>query len=296
MTIHLASHLGMCFGVRDAIKLAQEKATNGPLTVLGDLVHNQGVLTALSKKGIESKSNPAEANTKSIMITAHGTSNRMRKHLVQRGFTVHDASCPLVRHAHRELEKLISIGCFPIIIGVEGHIEVKGLTGDLETYQVILSNEEVDTIPKHNRYGIVAQTTQPIQHVQHLVELIEQRFPESEVIFKDTVCQPTKNRQRAAIELAQKSDVVIVIGGMHSNNTHELVKVCSSECQHVYHVQNAADLEHAWFQSSDCIGITAGTSTPDNQIQEVVRQLENWSVAPYSSAKGNRSQQPLSIR
>jgi 4-hydroxy-3-methylbut-2-en-1-yl diphosphate reductase len=284
MNIHLASHLGMCFGVRDAIKLAQEKATSEPLTVLGDLVHNQGVLTSLSEEGIESRSNPDEATTQSIMITAHGTSNRMREHLDQRGFTVHDASCPLVHHAHRELQKLVSTGCFPIIIGLEGHIEVKGLTGDLETYQVILSEREIDSIPMHNRYGIVAQTTQPIQHVEHLVNVVEQRFPDSEVLFKDTVCQPTKNRQRAAKELAQKSDVVIVIGGRHSNNTHELVKVCSVESQRVYHVQQATDLEREWFQSTDSIGITAGTSTPDNQIKEVVQRIEDWAMAPSSSA------------
>ncbi|MDA7497199.1 4-hydroxy-3-methylbut-2-enyl diphosphate reductase [bacterium] len=296
MKIHLASHLGMCFGVRDAIKLAQEKATNEPLTVLGDLVHNQGVLSALSKKGIESNPNLAEAKTQSIMITAHGTSNRMRKHLKQRGFTVHDASCPLVHHAHRELEKLVSAGYFPIIIGLEGHIEVKGLTGDLENYRVILSEKEVDTLPKQNRYGIVAQTTQPIQHVQYLVERIERRFPDSEVIFKDTVCQPTKNRQRAALELAQKSDVVIVIGGAHSNNTHELVKVCATECHRVYHVQSAAALKQVWFRPTDHIGITAGTSTPDNQIQEVVRQLEIWAMAPLGSIRENQSHQPLSIR
>lgn len=293
MNIHLASHLGMCFGVRDAIDLAQKKATKEPLTVLGDLVHNQGVLDALLEKGIETKPNPTEAKTQSVMITAHGTSNRTRKQLVQRGFTVHDASCPLVRHAHRELEKLVETGCFPIIVGIEGHIEVKGLTGDLETYQVILSDEEIDSIPKHNRYGIVAQTTQPIQHVMHLVELVERRFPDSEVIFKDTVCQPTKNRQRAAIELAQNSDVVIVIGGKQSNNTHELVRVCARKCQRVYHVQKATDLRPAWFDPTDCIGITAGTSTPDTQIQEVVRQLENWAIASSGASKDNLFHQPL---
>ena len=116
------------------------------------------------------------------------------------------------------------------------------------------------------RFGVVAQTTQPIEKVRQLVRLIRERFPRSEVRFIDTVCQPTKQRQNAALELAQKCDVVIVIGGAHSNNTQELVKTCSRFLARVHHVQTAADLREEWFSAGDIVGITAGTSTPDSVI------------------------------
>ena len=128
------------------------------------------------------------------------------------------------------------------------------------------------------RYGIVAQTTQPIDRVHCLVTTIRERFPSAEVTFRDTVCQPTKNRQQAAKRLATNSDIVIVIGGAHSNNTHELYALCSRHCSRVYHIQNAVELKENWLFPTDCVGVTAGTSTPDDQIRAVVNTLENWAV------------------
>src|SRR4029453_17134638 len=111
-----------------------------------------------------------------------------------------------------------------------------------------------------------AQTTQPIERVRHLVALIEQRFPQSEIRFLDTVCQPTKQRQTAAIELAKQCELVIVIGGAHSNNTRELVATCRRYCARVHHVQDAGGLCPEWFSGAQNVGITAGTSTPDEVI------------------------------
>src|SRR5207247_11289548 len=121
-------------------------------------------------------------------------------------------------------------------------------------------------------------TTQPIEKVRSLVELMRARFPNSQVRFIDTVCQPTKQRQQAAMELAQQSDVVIVIGGTHSNNTHELVKTCSRYCARVHHVQTAQDLREAWFETADTVGITAGTSTPDSCIDQVEHWLQEFAA------------------
>jgi 4-hydroxy-3-methylbut-2-enyl diphosphate reductase len=118
----------------------------------------------------------------------------------------------------------------------------------------------------------VAQTTQPVDKVAKLVGLIRQRFPTAEVHYRDTVCQPTKQRQQAAIDLAQQVDVVVVIGGAHSNNTRELVNTCSRFCPRVHHIQTVADLRPEWFYPDDTVGLTAGTSTPD----ELIHQLENW--------------------
>ena len=125
---------------------------------------------------------------------------------------------------------------------------------------------------------------------------IEKKFPHSEVIFRDTVCQPTKNRQRAAIELSSVSDIVIVIGGKNSNNTHELVRVCATKCQRVHHIQSEKELRHDWFSSTDHIGVTAGTSTPRAQIQAVVRTLENWATSTtISSSDVDLLHQPTSL-
>jgi len=141
---------------------------------------------------------------------------------------------------------------------------------------VILSEADVFELKERPRFGVAAQTTQPIERVRHLVWLLRRLFPDSDVRFLDTVCQPTKQRQNAAIELAQKSDVVVVIGGAHSNNTHELVKTCSLHCAHVHHVQTADDLRPEWFVGAETVGITAGTSTPDSVINEVERRLNEY--------------------
>jgi 4-hydroxy-3-methylbut-2-enyl diphosphate reductase len=130
------------------------------------------------------------------------------------------------------------------------------------------------------RFGVAAQTTQPIERVRRLVELLRLRFPSAEVRFIDTVCQPTKQRQNAALELARQSDVVVVIGGAHSNNTHELVRACSRDCARVHHVQTAGDLRPEWFAQARTVGITAGTSTPDSVIDEVEQWLLNLDCAP----------------
>ncbi len=122
-------------------------------------------------------------------------------------------------------------GFHPVIIGKRDHVEVRGMTEDLDEFDVVLSEADVASLRERPRFGVIAQTTQPIDRVRQLVRLIRERFPESEVRFIDTVCQPTKQRQNAAVELAQKCDVVIVIGGAHSNNTHELVKTCSRFCR-----------------------------------------------------------------
>ncbi len=242
MKIIRAEHLGMCFGVKDAIALALETAKREPLTILGDLVHNETVLAELRAQGIRIEQQPADVGTRTVMVTAHGASERAINETRGRGLNVIEATCPLVHAAHRSLARLVREGFHPVIIGKRDHVEVRGLTGDLDEFDVVLDEEDVAKLCERPRFGVVAQTTQPIDKVRHLVQLIRERFPQSEVRFIDTVCQPTKQRQNAAIELAQKCDVVIVIGGAHSNNTQELVKTCLRFCARVHHVQTADDL------------------------------------------------------
>jgi 4-hydroxy-3-methylbut-2-en-1-yl diphosphate reductase len=274
MKILRAEHLGMCFGVRDAIALAVETARHEPLTVLGDLVHNETVLTELRVQGIRFERSPDGVATRSVMVTAHGASERALSQTRARGLNLLEATCPLVHVAHRALAKLVKEGFHPLIIGRRDHVEVRGMTEDFAEFDVVLSVDDVTKLAERPRFGLVAQTTQPIDRVRELVQLVRERFPFSEVRFVDTVCQPTKQRQHAAVELAQKCDIVIVIGGAHSNNTHELVATCRRYCPRVHHVQTAEELRAGWFSPSDIVGITAGTSTPDN----VIDGIEQWLV------------------
>jgi 4-hydroxy-3-methylbut-2-enyl diphosphate reductase len=274
MKIIRAEHLGMCFGVRDAIALAKETVRHGPLTILGDLVHNETVLAELEAGGIRIEQDVAAIRTQTVMVTAHGASKRKLNETRARGLNVLEATCPLVGLAHRSLAKLAREGFHPIIIGKRGHVEVLGLTEDLDDFDIVLSEEDVAGLRLRPRFGVIAQTTQPIERVRALVQLIRERFRDSEVHFVDTVCQPTKQRQNAAVELAKKCNVVVVIGGTHSNNTRELVNTCSRFCGRVHHVQGAAELRQEWFRETDTVGITAGTSTPDELILKVETQLK----------------------
>jgi 4-hydroxy-3-methylbut-2-enyl diphosphate reductase len=269
-----AEHLGMCFGVRDAIALALKQSESGPLTILGDLVHNETVLATLRARGITIEQCAANAKTSTVMVTAHGASGRALGRTRALGLNVLEATCPLVRVAHQAVARLVRDGFHPIIIGKHDHVEVRGLTEDLAEFDVVLSEDDILRLNEHPRFGVAAQTTQPIDKVRHLVRLLRERFPKSEVRFIDTVCQPTKQRQHAAVELALQCDVVVVIGGAHSNNTRELVNTCSGHCSRVHHVQTAADLQIHWFDGAQTIGITAGTSTPDAIIDAVEAALQ----------------------
>jgi 4-hydroxy-3-methylbut-2-enyl diphosphate reductase len=270
-----AAHLGMCFGVRDAIKLAIDNSASQPLTILGDLVHNETVMADLQSRGIRSENQVSRIATPTVMVTAHGASDLAMNRARARGLNVMEATCPLVHHAHRAVRKLVAEGFYPIIIGQRGHVEVRGLTEDLAECDIILTEEEARQLKPRPRFGIASQTTQPIERVRRLVECIRANFPDSKVRFIDTVCQPTKQRQSAAIELAQACDAVVVIGGKNSNNTRELVESCSRHCAHVFHVQQASDLCAEWFDGFETIGLTAGTSTPDVIIDGVEQWLKN---------------------
>lgn len=282
MRILRATHLGMCFGVRDAIALANQEVEQAPVTVLGELVHNETVLRSLQSRGVRFAARLSDVETDKVVITAHGTSDRAREEVRRHGFGLIDSTCPLVHHAHRTLQKLVGQGFHPIIIGKHDHVEVRGLTGDLDEFDVVLSEEDIGHVKERPRFGVVSQTTQPIDRVRQLVQQFRAHFPNSQIEFRDTVCQPTKQRQSAAIELSRQSDVVVVIGGSNSNNTRELVETCGRYCARVHHVQTAADLRRDWFAGAITVGLTAGTSTPDetiNSVEEALAHMADWKEA-----------------
>jgi 4-hydroxy-3-methylbut-2-enyl diphosphate reductase len=268
----------MCFGVRDAITLALEQADAGPLTILGDLVHNPTVLRALEAKGIAVAQDVTDVKTPTVMVTAHGTSRKSLARTRALGLTVVEATCPLVHVAHRAIAALVRDGYHVVIVGQRDHVEVRGLTGDLERFDVVLEDEDVLAIEEHPRIGVAAQTTQAVEKVRHLVALIRRRFPNSDVRFIDTVCKPTKERQTAAVEMARQADVVVVVGGRSSNNTRELVKTCARYCSRVHHVQLDAEVRLEWLEDAEVVGITAGTSTPDDVVDGVEARIRRLAV------------------
>ena len=285
MRILRAAHLGMCFGVRDAIALALEHADAGPLTILGDLVHNPTVLSALEARGIIVAKDVSDVKTQTLMVTAHGTSERSLARTRALGLKVVEATCPLVDVAHRAVAALAREGYHVIIVGQRDHVEVRGLTGDLDRFDVVLTEDDVMALDEHPRIGVASQTTQSVEKVRGIVALIRRRFPSSEVRFFDTVCKPTKERQTAAVDMAQQADLVIVVGGAASNNTRELVKTCAQHCLRVHHVQTDADVQRDWLLGAEVIGLTAGTSTPDEVIDRVEARIRLCAEAAVAGSR-----------
>ncbi len=276
MKIQLAEHYGLCFGVRDAIAQAEKLAAAAPFTILGELVHNPVVRERLDSLGVHQGqlATPGDAPTPQVMITAHGASDAARAAWRGAGFGVADGTCPLVRHAHGQLRLLVELGCQPVVIGKPGHVEVNGLVGDFPEAVVIESERDFSKLPAAARYGVVSQTTQPIEHVQQLVAALRIHFPASELIFRDTVCQPTKNRQNALRKLLAECDTLVVVGGHNSNNTLQLVAAATAAGRRAIHITRPDELRDEWFAEAEHVGVTAGTSTLKETVAAVVARLE----------------------
>lgn len=278
MKVILAQHFGVCFGVRDAIAQAKELVREGPLTILGELVHNPVVHEQLREQGVHQGSlDDVRPKSQRVMITAHGASDRQRQKWHDAGYHVADATCPLVYHAHQQLKRLVESGYFPVVIGKPGHVEVRGLTEDFRDAFVIEELNDVCRLPVCPRYGVISQTTQPIDHVQRLVEAIRGRYPNIEVVFVDTVCRPTKDRQLAVRQLIDRADTIVVVGGYHSNNTRQLVQTCLNAGRRTIHIERADELNALDFAGRQIVGLTAGTSTLEETVMAVWRRLQEIS-------------------
>lgn len=274
MEIRTAEHMGMCFGVRDAIELALRLTRQGPLTILGDLVHNPQVVERMDAAGASRATSTAEVETRAVLLTAHGTANQVKQRLRDEGRQVHDAACPLVKRAHQALSRLVAEGRFPVVIGQKDHVEVRGLTGDFPECAVVLGEADLEQLRGRDRLGVVAQTTQPLERVEAIVASIRDRFPTADVRFIDTVCQPTKDRQDAMRRLVEDVEVIVVVGGPESNNSRKLAEFARSRGRRAHQVAQASELCEDWFEGVKVVGLTAGTSTPDDVIAEVREWLE----------------------
>ena len=274
MKVSLASALGTCFGVKDAINLALDPSFQGKLTILGQLVHNPQVNISLKQNGVNVVNGIEQINeikTKKVMITAHGAAEKTKEKLEKAGFVVYDASCPLVMRVHKTIKVMVEKGFFPVVVGQENHVEVRGIVGDLEDYIVISNEKDLVKLKKtgKTKFGIVSQTTQQVDKVEMLVNKIRDMDHVRQVHFVNTICQPTRDRQIAVRDLADQVDLMIVIGGYNSSNTKKLVQVCDEKKIEVHHIESYLQLKQKWFINKDHVGITAGTSTPENVINEV---------------------------
>ena len=278
MKVSLASALGTCFGVQDAINLAMEPEFKSDLTIIGQLVHNPQVNESLKNNGValvKGVDRIDQIKTKKVMITAHGAAEKFKKKLTDAGFIVYDASCPLVMRVHKTIKSMVEKNYFPVVIGQEDHVEVKGIVGDLDEYFVINHEDDLEKIKKSakSRLGIVSQTTLQVEKVENLVKKIRELATVEEVSFVNTICQPTRDRQIAVHDLADQVDLMIVIGGYNSSNTKKLVQVCDEKSIEAHHIESSSQLNRDWFINKKHVGITAGTSTPEKVINEVHLQI-----------------------
>ena len=280
MRIVLAEHFGMCFGVRDAIVQAGKLARDGPLTILGELVHNPVVRERLRAQGAgEASLDQTRSTSTRVMITAHGASDKKRAEWRAAGFKIADGTCPLVHHAHEQLKQLVAAGFFPVVVGKPGHVEVEGLIGDFPEAIVLNAREDVSQLPQRARYGIISQTTQPIDFVREIVDLVRWSRPDAEVRFVDTVCRPTKDRQLALRKLIDVAEAIVVVGGRTSNNTRQLAETCRASGKLAFHIERAEELRGEWFAKIDIVGLTAGTSTLPETVHAVHARLREISSA-----------------
>lgn len=287
MQILVADSLGFCFGVRDALAVAQEAPEPECVTIHGELVHNESISARLTARGFRSQPEGDRSlvpATPLVMITAHGVSDRERTRLEQAGKGLIDTTCPLVQRVHRAAQMLAAEGRHVLVVGRAGHVEVRGILEDLDSGEAVESAADARAYP-HERLGIVCQSTTPPRLAAEVNAAIRAANPSADIRFVDTICQPTRDRQDAVVRLLPLVDAMVVVGGRNSNNTRELAALSRDRGVPAFHVQTAGDLELDWFRGCRVVGLTAGTSTLDETIEEVRRRLE---AMPSAGAQESR--------
>ena len=275
MKVIRSEWMGMCFGVREAIKKLEGLENPERVTVYGELVHNKEVLNGILDRGIgiiEESERPSVPETDEVLITAHGISNREKEWLMSKGKSLIDTTCPLVYKVHKAAKSLQDSGYTVIVIGKAGHVEVKGVVGDLDDCVVVGSVGEVRNYGKE-KVGIVCQSTFPVEQAAEIVCEIRKMNEESQVTTVDTICKPTKDRQLALGNLLEEVEALVVVGGVNSNNTRQLARYASEAGKIVYHIEKAEDIDSEWFYGVQIVGLTAGTSTLDTTIDKVYEKL-----------------------
>lgn len=276
LKIARAEYAGACYGVQRALDLTLETASSGKaVSTLGPLIHNPQVVSDLEARGIRVADGVNDCKDEAVVIRSHGVVPEVIEELDARGIEVIDATCPHVLRAQKAAASLAREGYHVLVVGEAGHPEVEGILAHAQRQgEHCMVVGGVEDIPAElvEPVGIVVQTTQSHQKLQEIVEALQARGIEPTV--KDTICFATVQRQDAARDLASSVDVMLVIGGRNSSNTTRLYEMCQQCGNAVYHVEGAHEIDPAWFDSVTSVGISAGASTPEAQIQEVVSYLE----------------------
>ncbi|NLM10269.1 MAG: bifunctional 4-hydroxy-3-methylbut-2-enyl diphosphate reductase/30S ribosomal protein S1 [Clostridiaceae bacterium] len=275
--IILAKTAGFCFGVDNAVKLAFRTLIESPdnTYTLGEIIHNRQVLERLGNEGIKVIQSPSQLEgSEHVVIRAHGIGEDVYKELINRNAVIHDATCPYVKRIHNLVRQKYADRCTIIIVGDKNHPEVIGINGWCENKAyVVSSTEEVEALPDFpNCVCVFAQTTMKPEKYDEIYEFIKKKFA---ITMKfDTICSATEKRQREAREISGTVDMMIVIGGSNSSNTQKLYEICSENCPLTYKIETVAELPPLDIKNINTIGITAGASTPDWVIKEVIETME----------------------
>lgn len=278
MRIEKANETGFCSGVKRAIDIVERTAhERGSVETLGAVVHNQQVLQRLAGIGVKIVKAVDEIQGDTVAISAHGVSPQIEEEIKARHIKIINTTCPFVRRAQVAAQKLAESGFFVIVYGEASHPEVKGVLGWAKDKGVATLDEKfianLDPVPR--RLGVLSQTTQiPARFIEFAKKLIDSALiKDSELRIIDTICHDIRKRQAAAIKLARRVDLMLVIGGHNSANTNHLAELCSTATK-TYLVETAEEIQPSWFQGLRHIGITAGASTDKQTINEVLMKLE----------------------
>ncbi len=274
MKIIIAKDAGYCFGVRDAVNLAYETADkHGEVYMLGDIVHNENVVKDLEKSGAKVVDSLSDIpKDKPVMLRAHGTKKDIWKEAEQRKMNIVDATCPLVHEIHKEVKDLSKDGRQIIVVGDHGHDEVVAIADQVPGTIVISNIEEANRLKKFKKAGVVSQSTQTIENVQDIINILMTKV--FDLHFVNTICYPTKRNQEQIKDLAEKCDVMIIIGSFTSANSKRLAQLSLEINKNTYQVTNSKDIDKNWFKNCNIVGISAGASTPDYLIDNVKKYLE----------------------
>lgn len=274
MEINLARTAGFCFGVRRAIKIAlKEAAKSSSVYMLGDIVHNEHVVRDINQSGISVvKQMDAIPDDGTILLRAHGSRPQVYEEAREQGLTIVDATCPMVVEIHDEARQLEADGYKVAIIGDHNHDEVVSIAGHVSSSMVFATPQEArEHKAFYKRLGIVVQSTQDIENVRMIVsELV---LKAQELKFVNTICRPTKDHQEEIRTMPTENDVMVIVGSFTSANTQRLTEIAQSINPRTHQVQSAGDLKPEWFEGVEKVGVSAGASTPDYIIQEVVERL-----------------------
>ncbi len=276
MEVELASYSGFCFGVKRAIKLAFQAADDGrarPVYSLGPLIHNPQVVDKLKSKGVKVIEDLKGIGEGTLIIRSHGVHPSVLAKVENTGLKIVDATCPLVKRAQDLAKRLDEEGYSVVIIGERDHCEVKALLGFVGDEALVIENlEEAKRVKKVKKLGILSQTTQSVDNFKKVVGELSAKAEEMKLF--NTICEATRKRQKATLDLSRKVDIMLVLGGYESANTRRLAQVSQDAGTETYHLETPEEINLNWLKGKKKIGVTAGASTPDWIIEEAIDKLK----------------------